>query len=229
MAWVLAAVLAIGIVSAIVWLRERTEYFWSNPIADARFQHVTDFDGTEQAAAISRDGRFVAFQSDRDGRMDVWVTQIGTGRFYNLTRGRIPELVNASVRTLGFSPDGALVTFWARRTGPSGASTIGVWAIPALGGEPQPYLEGIAEFDWSGDGSKLVYHTPGPGDPTFVRAAGERPQDAKIFTASPGLHAHFPLWSLDQAFIYFVQGEVSGAMDIWRIAPDGGAAEQITH
>ena len=49
--------------------------------------------------------------------MDVWVTQVGTGQFYNLTRGRVPELVNPSVRTLGFSPDGALVTFWARERG----------------------------------------------------------------------------------------------------------------
>ena len=75
------------------------------------------FGGTEQAAAVSRDGRFVAFLSDRDGRMDVWVTQVGTGQFYDLTRGRVRELVNPSVRTLGFSPDGSLVTFWARGAG----------------------------------------------------------------------------------------------------------------
>jgi hypothetical protein len=65
------AVLAIG---AALWLRA-IEFFWRSPIADARFQRVTDFDGVEQAAAVSRDGRVVAFLSDRDGRMDVWVTQ----------------------------------------------------------------------------------------------------------------------------------------------------------
>ena len=70
------------------------------------FVQLTDFAGTEQAAAVSRDGRFVAFLSDRDGRVDVWVTQVGTGQFYNLTRGSARELVNPSVRTLGFSPDG---------------------------------------------------------------------------------------------------------------------------
>ncbi len=106
-------VLAIG---AILWL-QRTEYFWRNPIADARFQTVTDFDGVEQAAAVSRDGHFVAFLSDRDGQMDVWVTQVGSGEFHNLTHGSAPELANPSIRTLGFSPDGSLVTFWVRKPG----------------------------------------------------------------------------------------------------------------
>ena len=229
LAWGLAAVGVLVLSAAIFWLRERTEYFWRSPIAEAQFQHLTDFDGTEQAAAISRDGRLVAFQSDRDGRMDVWVTQVGTGRFYNLTRGRVQEIVNSSVRTIGFSPDGALVTFWARRTDGSGAGTIGVWAVPALGGEPQPYLEGVGEFDWSSDGSRLVYHMTGPGDPTFVRNPGQGSEDQPIFTAAPGLHAHFPFWSRDQAFVYFVQGEVLDAMDIWRIRPSGGAAERITY
>ena len=79
--------LAIG---ASLWL-QRTEYFWRNPIADARFQTVTDFDGLEQAAAVSRDGHFVAFLSDRDGQMDVWVTQVGSGEFHNLTHGSVPR------------------------------------------------------------------------------------------------------------------------------------------
>jgi Tol biopolymer transport system component len=72
--------------------------------ADARFQTVTDFDGLEQAAAVSRDGHFVAFLSDRHGQTDVWVTQVGSGQFHNLTRGSAPELVNPSVRTWGSPP-----------------------------------------------------------------------------------------------------------------------------
>ena len=210
------------------WLVGRTDYFWRNPLADAKFQNVTDFGGIEQAAAVSRDGRFVAFLSDRDGKSDVWVTQVGTGQFYNLTRGRVQELVNPSVRTLGFSTDGALVTFWARGVEGSISRDISVWAVPTLGGQPRPYLEGAAEFDWSSDGSRLVYHTPGPGDPMFVRDAGQEPAGKPIFSAAPGLHAHFPLWSPNGAFIYFVQGAPPDALDIWRIGPTGGVAERIT-
>lgn len=216
------SVVALGLV---IWVLGMTSSRKLDPIAGARFQDVADFDGVEQSAGVSRDGRFVAFLSNHDGPMDVWVTQAGTGQFYNLTRGAFPELLNTSVRTVGFSPDGSLVTFWARGRD----QRISTWAVPTLGGQPRPYLDGVAEFDWSNDGTRLVYHTAEPGDPMFVREAGSTAPDRRILVAPPGVHAHFPIWSPDQAFVYFVQGSVPDAMDIWRVRPAGGAAERITH
>jgi Tol biopolymer transport system component len=211
---------------ATCWLLDTRDYFWRNPLNDARFQNVTDFGGAEQAAAVSRDGKFVAFLSDRDGRMDVWVTQVGAGQSYNLTGGRFQGLGNPSLRMLGFSPDGALVTFWTRGVDGSNANEISVWAVPTLGGQPRPYLEGVAEFDWSSDGSRLVYHTPGPVDPMFVKDSSGATQGPQIFAAAAGLHGHFPLWSPNSAFIYFVQGSLPDAMDIWRIRPTGGGSRR---
>ena len=219
-----ALALALG---ASVWLRE-TEFFWRSPIADAQFQRVTDFDGIEQAAAISRDGRLVSFLSDRDGRTDVWVTQVGSGQFHNLTRGSAPELVNPSVRLLGFSPDASFVTFWVRRQDGTPGGSIGIWAVSTLGGQQRPYLEGAAESDWSPDGGRLVYHTPAPGDPLFVTDGSGQSKGRSIFTAPAGRHGHFPLWSPDGTFIYFVEGSLPDQLDIWRISPDGGQPERIT-
>jgi len=223
----LAAVGAVLAIGANLWV-QRTEYFWRSPIANARFQRITDFDGVAQAAAVSRDGHFVAFLSDRDGHMDVWVTQVGSGQVHNLTHGTEPELVNPSVRTLGFSPDGSLVTFWVRNHADSSGGDISIWAVPALGGQPKPYLEGVAEFDWSRDGSRLAYHTPGPGDPLFVSDGNRRLEDRPIFVAPAGLHCHFPGWAPDNAFIYFVEGALPEKLDIWRIPPTGGTPERIT-
>ena len=222
----LAAAVALAIVTGL-WLR-RTEYFWRSPIANARFQSVTDFEGVEQAAAVSRDGHFVALLSDRDGPMDVWVTQVGSGEFHNLTHGSVPELVNPSIRTLGFSPDGSLVTFWVRKPGGSDGGEIGIWAVPTLGGAPRPYLEGVAEFDWSHDGSRLTYHTPGPGDPLFVSAGNTGSESRHIFTAPAGLHSHFPCGRLTQRSSTSSQGALPDRLDIWRVSPAGGTPERIT-
>ena len=217
--------IALGLAMATAWLW-RSEYFWRNPIAGAKFQTLTDFEGVEQAAAVSRDGHFVAFLSDRDGEMDVWVMQVGSGQVYNLTKGKAPKLVNPEVRDLGFSPDSSLVTFWGRNGASDGG--INIYAVPTLGGESRLYLEGVAEYDWSRDRSRLAYHTAGPGDPLFVSDGSRRPEDRPIFTAPAGLHSHFQLWSPDKEYVYFVQGTLPDKLDIWRIHPTGGPPERIT-
>ncbi len=226
--WTLATGVLLLVAGLATWQLRRDRS--STLLTGARFQQLTDFAGNEHAAAVSRDGRFVAFLSDRDGPTDVWVTQTGTGKFYNLTHGAEKDIANSSLRTLGFTPDGSLVTYW-RRVIDSTGTHISTWAAPVLGGPPRPHLEGVAEFDWTADGAHLVYHTPGPGDPMFVREK-EQAEARPIFTTSPGRHSHFPVWAPDQSFVYFVhsvEGAVPERMDIWRIPRTGGTPERITH
>ena len=111
----LAAAGVLFIVAATsAWLLSRSGFAGQNPLADARYSTLTDFEGIEQAAAISRDGKFAAFLSNRDGPMDAWVTQVGSGEFHNLTHGELQELFNDEVRNVEFTPDGTQVTLWAR-------------------------------------------------------------------------------------------------------------------
>jgi Tol biopolymer transport system component len=225
--WVVLLAVAVFLLALVVgrWL-QRKEAFWRNPIASAPFRTLADFDRIQGAAAISRDGQFVAFLSDRDGQTDIWVTQVGSGEFHNLTHGSVRSLLNPSVRTLGFSPDGSLVTFW---TGlPAGsAKSVGVWAVPTLGGEAKPFLDG-AEYDFSPDGSRLAYHPASSGDPLFVSDANQRTSDRSLFSAAAGVHCHFPLFSQDGKYVYFVMGVPPNEWDIWRISTLGGNPERIT-
>lgn len=220
-----AAVAAIGF-ATLIWF-ERSDHFWRNPIAGAAFQPVTGFDGENEAAAVSRDGQFVAFLSDRGGRTDVWVTQVGSGQFHNLTKGIAGELVNPSIRTLGFSPDGTLVTFWLRAPSRPHAEDISIWAVSTLGGEPRPYLEGAAEIAWSPDGHQIVYHTTQPGDPLFVTDGEDLSHRRAVLIGPPGLHNHFPYWSAGN-LIYFIKGTLPDQLDVWRVGIRGGAPERIT-
>jgi Tol biopolymer transport system component len=220
-----AGALGAAAIALIIWF-ERSDHFWRNPFAGAVYQSVTGFDGRNEAAAVSRDGQFIAFLSDRGGRTDVWVTQVGSGRFHNLTRGLEGELVNPSIRELGFSPDGSLVTFWLRKQSGSPAD-ISIWAVPTLGGEPRPYLEGAAEATWSPDGNQLAYHTALPGDPLFIGDGKGLSRSGPILIAPSGLHSHFPVWAPGNR-IYFSKGTLPDQLDIWRIDPRGNALERIT-
>jgi len=219
-----AALLLVAVVGVVY---RQTDYFWRNPLANARYQRLTDFEGAEHSAAISRDGKFVAFLSARDGPVGVLVTQIGTGTFHNVTWGRFPEqLAQPGVRTIEFSPDGARLFFWVSASDPLNNRAISTWVVPTLGGEPRVALEGVSEIGWSPDGRRLAYHTTAAGDPTFVKAEGAEAQP--LYTAPVPQHAHFPTWSPDGSFIYFVQGYPPNEMDIWRIRPTGGTPERIT-
>src|SRR5262249_9176675 len=63
-----------------------------NPLANAQFTRFTEFPGSEWDGAISPDGKFVAFLSDRDGPIDIFLSRVGTGSFLNLTQGKEPNL-----------------------------------------------------------------------------------------------------------------------------------------
>ena len=83
-----------------------------NPLANATFSRVTNWEGTEEHAEISPDGRFVAFVADKAGQLDVWVSQLGTGNFDNLTLDLDPMLTPGNLlRSLGFSGDGSEIWF----------------------------------------------------------------------------------------------------------------------
>lgn len=226
--WLATTVAILGLAGLALWLVAGTRHPWRDPLANARFTRLTDLAGSESAAAISRDGRWVAFLAERDGHTDAWLTEVGSGRYRNLTEGREPAMINPLVRTLGFSADGSLVTIWARRSDGSRSSDINILAAPLAGGEPQPYMREAAEVAWSSDARRIVYHTSAPGDPMFVKDAAPEAAARRIYTAPAGVHCHFPVWSPDDAFIYFARGVPPDVWDIWRIRPDGSDLERIT-
>jgi DNA-binding winged helix-turn-helix (wHTH) protein/Tol biopolymer transport system component len=221
---------AVAVTSASValWFALQSQQSWRDPLAGAEFSRVTDFIGEEEQAAISRDGRFVAFVSNRDGPWDVFLGQIGTGDFVNLTKGAILELRNPAVRMLGFSPTGSDAVIWTKTTDINGGVVDYQWTVPVVGGSLRRDSVGIGELDWSPDGKRVVYHPSAPGDPLFIAAADDKYGGKQIYVAPQGIHCHFPLWSRDGKSIYFVRGFVPDEMDIWRIRASGGPPEQLT-
>ncbi len=230
LAWWLAAS-AVLVATALLGWQLRPDASPRDPLAEATFKRLTDSDGAEQQVAISRDGKFVAFISDRSGTWDAWVGQIGADSFSNLTNGRVPDLRNHEVRNVGFTPDGTLVALWVRLTDPAYRVDSNGWTVPTIGGQLHPFMDRyaprVAEADWSPDGRRLVYHTGHPGDPMFVHDLDEGPA-RQIYVSNPGVHNHFPVWSPDGAFIYFVRGFPPDRMDVWRVRAEGSTPERLT-
>ena len=193
---------------------------WESPLARARFSRFTDFPGTETMARISPDGKFVAFLSDRDGEFDLWVSQVGTGRFTNLTK-EVPALApSLVVAPIGFTGDGAEVWF---RLGNRIAK------IPVIGGTPRLFLgEDAWHPSWSPDGQRLVYTDAVDGDPIFVAdATGANAR--RIFVDKPGTHNHNAVWSTDGRWILHTHGgDTAEQMDVWRVRVSDGRREPLT-
>jgi Tol biopolymer transport system component len=224
--WVALAVLAAGVA---LWEARRPAIIQETPLANARFSRFTDWEGTEGGAEISPDGKFVTFIADRDGQLNLWVSQVGSGNFLNLTQ-QLPPLgaPGGILRILGFSGDGGEI--WFTQAGDSSAPK---WLIPLSGGTPRPFLgQGAATPSWSPDDTRLVYFTNGPGDPLFIAdrtSADARPivVDKEGFFAK-AVHSHNPVWSPDGQWIYFTHGVKLEEMNVWRVRPSGGTPEQLT-
>ena len=108
------AMAAAGVTAGVVgfWPRATLPEPWQNPLANAKFTRLTDFPGTETHGQISPDGRFVAFYSDRDGQLNLWLSQVDTGSFLKLTQNtRVHSSLRNGMRTLGFSRDGSEIWF----------------------------------------------------------------------------------------------------------------------
>jgi Tol biopolymer transport system component len=197
-----------------------------NPLADAQFTRLTDWEGTEGGAEISPDGRFVVFLADRNRPFDLWRSQVGTGEFMNLTSGMPPRGQPGNIlRIFGFSHDGSEI--WLSPMGDAGGAKM---LLPVTGGTPRPFLAaGGTAPSWSADGERLAYMTISR-DGDSLSVADRTGTDAReIIAAQATLHNHNPVWSPDGEWVYFIRGlDPTDTTEVWRIRPAGGSLEQMT-
>ena len=227
--------IAVAIVAVVVAVFEarRPVPLLENPLANAQFSRVTNWEGEESHAQISPDGKWVAFFSDLAGQMDLWLNQLGTGQFRNVTEGVSPPPVTAGImRRVGFSGDSSQVWFEIPREG-------GYRLMPLIGGSSRPFLgQGDATPSWSTDDARVAYFNTADGDPLFV--ADRSGADARRILVNQGekgdrffahgMHTHNPVWSSDNQWIYVVHGsDPTDDMDLWRVRPTGGSPQQMTN
>jgi Tol biopolymer transport system component len=220
-----AALIALGLVG---WRLRQSDFFWKNPLAGARFTRVTDWEGEEVDATLSSDGKFVAFVAADGGRVDAWVSQVGSDQLLNLTRGRIAVTNGNRRRNIGFSEDAARVWIGVSELEKTGRISD-VWIAPTMGGDARLFLAGAVSVAWSPDRTRMVYNDAAAAQALFI-ADRTGANSRRILAGEAGVRNNYPIWSPDGRFIYFARGITSSYdMDVWRIPAEGGAPERITN
>ncbi len=192
--------------------------------------------GRQFGAVLSPDGKWVAYLSDVRGPTDVFVKFLAGGEAVNLT-ARTGLNVQSRVDIGGpdVSPDGTLLLVDAAAPGPVPAPVplaYESWAIPVpLGGAPRRFLAGAHSVHFSPDGRRIVYVRAGSslGD-ALVAADSDGSNPKEILKARGGLHTHWPAWSSDGRFVYFIYGIVSAngePAEIFRVPATGGEPEPV--
>ncbi len=108
--WIAAAFLLVATLAAVAWWTLRPRALRQG----VELARVTADEGLTAFPALSRDGKLLAYASDRsgDGNLDIWVQQTGSGGApLRLTRDPADESEPA------FSPDGTWIAFRSEREG----------------------------------------------------------------------------------------------------------------
>jgi eukaryotic-like serine/threonine-protein kinase len=161
--------------------------------------------------AVSPDGKYLAFASDRagEGNLDIWVQALPGGEPVCLTKDAANEDFPS------FSPDGTEIAFQSDREGP------GIYSIPVLGGEPRLLAQKGSQPRYSPDGQRLSFTLPDPGSgqqslttAVFLMPAegGER---TELLTGS---FSSYPIWSPDSSRLLYA-GFTSPQSDSEAIFP----------
>ncbi len=121
-----------------------------------------------------------------------------------------------------FSPDGKRIVFVSDRTGDGE-----LWATDAEGRHPQQWTflkqPRLGSPRWSPDGRRIAFIGPPHSSIRLIDAPGAAP---RLVSGAEG--CGYLEWAPDGRAIYFSADRGAGA-EIWRIAPEGGEAAQVTH
>jgi Tol biopolymer transport system component/DNA-binding SARP family transcriptional activator len=189
---------------------------WSLPIpqgtavSSATAEPLTTGHQSIEGMALSPDGRWLAFDSDRGGHQAIYRIPVSGGDPEPLSGDSGDDFMPS------WSPDGKELAYYGFRQG-----RRRLFVMPVDGGAPMAIAadSGNQRFpDWAPDGRHLVFHSDRTGRfelYTVERDSAGRWHAPRQLTTEGGQEAR---WSPDGRSIVYVRNA-----DLWLIQPGGGA------
>jgi Tol biopolymer transport system component/DNA-binding winged helix-turn-helix (wHTH) protein len=192
-----------------------------------RITQITTWPGLDIYPSLSPDGSSVAYSSDHNGNLEIYVKPFASG-------GHEIQLTNDGTQNFepAWSPDGQYIAYHSRERG-------GIWVVPALGGDARRLTEFGSKPAWSRDGSMIAFQSESVRDlngsaygalpPSTIwivsSHGGEARQITQVGTPQGG-HSS-PTWSPDGKRIVFLAYDTSLA-ELWSVSSQGGDLKQLT-
>ena len=214
-------VFALGAVAAIAAAAATYEFVHSahtGPVSiEPIYTRLTDDNGLSDYPTLSRDGKLVAYSSDRagNGSLDIWLQQIGGREAIQLTHEAEDDTDPS------FSPDGTRIVYRSEKDGG------GIYVVQTLGGDPILLAPGGRNPRYSPDGKWIAYWTgrgegsnaPGSAHVYVIDANGGTPRALR----PEMLFARTPVWSpRGDAVVVAAQKEAAVDPDHWILPVDSG-------
>jgi tricorn protease len=201
---------------------------WTADETGQNIQRLTVHKARDVYPRFSPDGKWIAFSSDRNGNLDVFIMPSTGGTVKQLTSHSADDSV------LNWTPDGRSILFSSNR-GEDFAPRL--YTVSVDGGMPRNAgVDMGVQGSFSPDGRRLAYNQKAQ---VYWRKfyRGSMQSDVIVMDASTkkftnltdfeGLDS-WPMWARDGQIYFVSDREGGGLTNIWRVPETGGKAVQVT-
>jgi serine/threonine protein kinase/Tol biopolymer transport system component len=181
--------------------------------------------GKSTQAAISPDGKIVAYVVNDAGQRSLWIRQVATSRNLQIVE---PSDVNYNGVTV--TPDANFVYYV---TAKQNAPVQELYQISVLGGTPKKITTDVdSPVTFSPDGKRFAFTRgePNKGEMSLLIANADGTGEKRIAARKTPAFYEIPAWSPDGTIIACSAGDsfVGKVMSVVAVNPDNGAEKPMT-